>query len=469
MRSIPTLVIAGSGSGSGKTLLTSALLSALVQRGLQVQPFKCGPDYLDPLYHTRITGRPSRNLDSFLLERDTLRYLFSRAAVGGDVALVEGVMGYYDGLGGTSLRATTWEVAQWLGAKTVLVIDCKGMSLSAAAVVQGFAEFVPDSRIAGVILNRASAGLYQLLRASIEQHSGVPVLGYLPPTPLAEFSSRHLGLVATEEVADFDTRICQLGELAAETIDLAALLALANSAERQSWPACPLSAATEQGAATIAVARDEAFYFYYQDNLELLTCLGARLVEFSPLHSAELPPGCNGIYLGGGYPELHGAALERNVTLRHELRTAVADRMPILAEGGGFLYLLDTFESEVGSYAMAGVLRGSYRQGQRLGRFGYQILVPQTDNLLAAAGTEIKAHEFHYTETEAVGDACCAYKASRPGTTWPTVHAHASLFAGFPYLHFWSRPALAQNFVAACARYQAAEQPQRGERTCSQA
>lgn len=458
----PTLVIAGTGSGCGKTMLTSAILSALVQRGLKVQAYKCGPDYLDPLYHTRITGRASRNLDSFLLSAHTLKYLFCRAAQDADLAVVEGVMGYYDGLGGTSLQGSTLEVAQLLQAKTLLVVDCAGMSLSAVAIIRGFCQFVNDSRIGGVILNRASSGLYQLLKSSIESTTDARVLGYFPKMPECSFTSRHLGLVAADEVSDFTVRCLRLATLVADTIDLEGLLQLADSAGTIEWPISPIGTGNRECICTIGVAKDAAFYFYYQDNLDLLQQLGARLVEFSPLRDQTLPSDCDGLYLGGGYPELHAATLTDNVAMRLAIQKAARSGMPIVAECGGFLYLLDEYQEEERSFPMAGVIAGSYRLTRKLGRFGYQVLEAKHGNLLAQAGTAIKAHEFHYTETADNGGSCLAHKPHRQDHVWPTVHASSSLFAGYPHLHLWSDLRLAKNFVNACHCYRVARSKKEG-------
>ena len=457
MLAVPTIVLAGTGSGCGKTTLTCALLGALVRRNLQVQPFKCGPDYIDPGHHTRITGRPSRNLDSFLLEPDTLRYLFWRAAADANLALVEGVMGYYDGLGGTALRASTHELAGLLAAPTILVVNCRGMSLSAAAVVRGFSRFVAESRIAGVILNNTSPGLYRLLRRPIEEQAGVPVLGHLPKTPEGSFADRHLGLVTAAEVGDFDARVARLASVAADTIDLDAVVRLAGGAAAFQPPPSPLAGCAGPGqGVTVAVAQDEAFCFYYQDNLDLLRLLGADLVGFSPLRDESLPPGCAGLWLGGGYPELHAAALEGNEPMRRAVRAAANDGMPVFAECGGFLYLLEEYRTAERSYQMAGVLDGHYRLTGRLGRFGYQELAVQRDNLLAPSGTVLRAHEFHYAAASSEGADLLGRKPGRPDKTWPAVHAGPNIFAGFPHLHFWSDPQLAVNYLAACARYGAA-------------
>lgn len=448
------IVLAGTGSNCGKTTLTCAILGALVRQGLVIQPFKCGPDYIDPQHHTRITGRSSRNLDSFLLDLDTLQYLFSRAAQGADLAVVEGVMGYYDGLGGTSLCGSTWQVTQWLGAKAVLVVDCAGMSLSAAAIIRGFCQFVADSCVSGVILNRASSGLYQLLREPIETHTGVRVLGYFPRVPESSFSSRHLGLVTAGEVSDFDVRVERLAAVATETIDLPGLLQLASLAKTTKCLAPPLPPSKEGlGPCRIAVARDEAFCFYYEDNLDLLRQMGAQVVEFSPLRDLSLPSDCAGLYLGGGYPELHAARLEQNESMRVAVKQAADRGMPLLAECGGFLYLLQEYQTTERCYQMTGVIAGSYRLTDRLGHFGYQELVAGHDNLLAKAGTKIRAHEFHYSTSSDDGDDCTASKPGRPGIAWSSVHANASMFAGYPHLHLWSDPQLARNYVDACCRF----------------
>lgn len=451
----PAVVLAGTGSGSGKTTLTCALLAALRQRGLTVQPFKCGPDYIDPQHHSRITGRYSRNLDSYLLSKSTLQHLFCRAADSADLSLVEGVMGYYDGLGGTSLQASTWETAQWLRAKTVLIVDCAGMSLSVAAIIRGFQQFVVDSRIAAVILNHCSAGLYQLLRQPIEDQSGLPLLGYLPPLPDGSFASRHLGLVTAAEIADFDQRVARLAETAQQTIDLGRLVQVAKQAEPLVCPPPPLPPLPRPESCRIAMAKDEAFCFHYRDNWELLQQLGAELCEFSPLRDQALPADCDGLYLGGGYPELHAAALQRNRSLRQQIRAAVQAGLPTWAECGGFLYLQQEYLADAASYRMVGALPGSYQMTQRLGRFGYQELIPQSDNLLAPAGTLIRAHEFHYSQSTENGDACLARKPSRPEASWPSVQAGPTIWAGYPHLHLWSDPQLAVNFVQACRRWRA--------------
>ena len=441
---LPRLVIAGTNSGCGKTTVTCAVLQALVNRGLSVAAAKCGPDYIDPMFHSRIIGAKSANLDPFFFDEPTLRYLLAQNAAGCAVTIIEGVMGYYDGLGLTTTRASTWETAQKTASPTILVVNARGAALSVLAAVQGFLQFQPQSEIRGVILNGCTAMSYAPLAKELEARFGIKACGYLPRLPACTLESRHLGLVTAAEVADLREKLQRLAAQAETSIDLDLLLRLANEAPPLTVCPPPLPEAGEP--VRIGVARDRAFCFYYEDSLALLSSLGAELVPFSPLEDPVLPEGLHGLYLGGGYPELSAAQLSENASMRESVRAAVQKGVPCIAECGGFMYLLDA----IGDHPMAGALPGRSFDAGKLTRFGYLTMTAQRDNLLCRAGESIAAHEFHRWDADDPGEAFLAEKPS--GRRWPCVHATATLYAGYPHFHFYANPAFAANFLAACRK-----------------
>ena len=450
--SAPRLLLCAPASGGGKTTLTCALLQALVNRGANPVAFKCGPDYIDPMFHSEIIGAKSRNLDLFFLGADTTRHLLEENSRGSGLALIEGVMGYYDGIG-LSAEASAWDLARTTRTPAVLVLDGRGRALTAAAVVKGIRDFRPDSGIAGVVLNRVSPMLYPRLKEAIEGETGVKVYGFLPNRPDCALESRHLGLVTAAEVAGLREKLSALAVQAEETVDIDGLLALAASAPELAAKPMALPEPVE-GKPRIAVARDKAFCFYYADGLALLERLGAELVEFSPLADGGLPEGTCGLYLGGGYPELYAEALADNRPMREEVRAAVLGGLPTVAECGGFLYLNQTLaDGEGREWPMAGVFPGRAANTGRLGRFGYITLTAKTDGLLGPAGTKIPAHEFHYWDTDAPGS---AFRAEKPQSTrgWDCAYHTPTLYAGFPHFHFCAARSAAQRFVAAARRCQ---------------
>ncbi len=433
------LLLCGTNSGCGKTTVTCALLRALKNRGLPVRSYKCGPDYIDPMFHREVLGIPARNLDPFFSEGDALREQLGAA---GCLAVLEGVMGYYDGVG-TQGKFSTFDVARETGTPTVLVVDARGSFTSLGAVLRGFRDFRPQSGIAGVIFNRASPMLYTSL-CEIARDAGVTPCGFLPRDEAAEIGSRHLGLITAGEIADLQARLDRLGELAEKYLDLDALLALAASA-----PPLPDALPPEpvKPRVRLAVARDKAFCFLYGENLEMLRALGCELVEFSPLRDAHLPEKIGGLYLPGGYPELYLRELSEN-PLRGEIRDAVLSGLPTFAECGGFLYLHKTLDG----VPMAGAIDAEAAKTPRLQRFGYVTLTARTDNLLCREGESIRAHEFHYYDSTDNG---AGFLAEKPlgARNWQCVHAGRTLWAGFPHLYFPANPSFARSFAEKAVEY----------------
>ncbi len=441
------ILIAGTGSGCGKTTVTSAVLRALQRRGVPLRAFKCGPDYIDPMFHTAVLGIPSRNLDLFFEDGTGVRGQLARALPPGAVGVMEGVMGFYDGISGTTDTASAAHLARVAGTPAVLVARPKGQSLSLAAMLKGFREFAPNTA-AGVILNGVSHGMYPFYR-EIAEKSGLKVYGYLPELPEASIPERHLGLVTAQEMERLQEKLDLLAGAAEDGIDLDGLLTLARGASALADETAPLLPACKQRL-RVAVARDTAFCFYYEDNLDVLRALGAEIVPFSPLLDAGLPPGIDGLYLGGGYPELHAARLAGNASMREAVRRAVSGGLPTIAECGGFLYLHETLSGADGiPYPMAGVLPGGARLATRLQNFGYVTLTAQRPSLLADEGQSIRAHEFHYACAPDCGG---AFRAEKPnGRAWDCVQATDTLYAGFPHLYFRSNLDFAARFLRACA------------------
>lgn len=452
MTNIPRVLLAAPASGSGKTVITCALLRAFQKSGLTMASFKCGPDYIDPLFHEQVLGIKGRNLDPFFSDAEELCGILKRGAKDADLSIVEGVMGYYDGLGGVSTEASAYDVARKTGTPVILIINGKGASVSLAAQIRGFLEFREGHGIRGMILNRVTKGMFPLLKSFLEEELGIEVLGYVPVMEDAQFESRHLGLMLPDEIRDLHERLDRMAEVCMETVDLDAIRRLAEeAADLMESTANPSEESVKQPEdpaprVRIGVARDEAFCFYYQENLDLLESLGAELVFFSPLHEQALPENIHGLILGGGYPELYAKQLSENLSMREAVRDAVAGGLPTMAECGGFMYLMRQLEGMDGvHYEMCGALPGKAWRTQRLQRFGYITLTARDD------GTQIRAHEFHYFDTDLNGD---SFYAEKPNVTnakkargWDCMISTDTMLAGFPHLYYPSNPKVAAWFV----------------------
>lgn len=551
-------MIAASRSGSGKTLLTCGLLRLLQKRGMRPVSFKCGPDYIDPMFHRQILKVPSRNLDTFFCPDGGTRKILIRALQSAypsekaDIAVIEGVMGYFDGTGKSGIEASSFDLAKQTQTPVILMIDAKGMGRSVSALAKGVVDFelqnssfraelsdenLPSelSLIMGVFLNRISPGMFPIMKRWIEEDTGIPVIGYLPFDAKLKLESRHLGLLMPEEVRDLEKMADLLADTLSETVDLETLILLARTApdlnavirrnissssitysglemfsdhEKSGLKSTPdiekndickdkdqlfrvnLNE-TKNSCVRIAVAWDEAFRFYYEDNLDLLREAGAELVFFSPLHDHVLPD-ADGLLLGGGYPELHAGALSENESMKESICRFAKEGRPILAECGGFMYLQEYLEGKDGSLLpMCGVLPGTCRRRDRLVRFGYVELEENyacmgkdpsvktagpedtvfssvsdrprsgltesrsgnkldSDMGFLLAGHRIRGHEFHYYDSTENGIAC---KAQKPGSdrSWPCIVVRGNIMAGFPHLYYRSDPAFAENFVRRCS------------------
>ena len=437
------LLITGTGSGCGKTTVTIGLLAALKARGLSVSSFKCGPDYIDPMFHREALGVPSYNLDPFFSDEDDLRRSFCRHA-GRDISVMEGVMGYYDGIGADG-RCSTWDVARITGTPAVLVVSARGMATSAGAVLAGFRDFRPSSNIRGVIFNGVPSSMLPLL-GRISEDQGIPCYGCLPRKEELSVGSRNLGLITSAEIEDIRSLISRLGVLVEENLDVDGLLSLASSAPELSC--LDGENTTSRYPVRVAVADDKAFCFRYQDNLELLESMGATLVPFSPMTDRALPENVHALYLCGGYPELHLRELSENVSMKDSIRAAVDSGLPAFAECGGFMYLHD----DIDGVPMVGVIRGSCTETKSLQRFGYVTLTLSEDCLMGPAGSTIRAHEFHYYDSTSNGGGCTAEKASNH-LSYPCCHVSETLFAGFPHLYLPSAPACAEEFLRRAFTY----------------
>lgn len=461
----PRIMLAAPKSGSGKTLLTCGLLEVLRRRGLNPIACKCGPDYIDPMFHRYVLGIPGRNLDSFFLPAEGVREVLVDAVreEQAGIAVLEGVMGYYDGLGGTETSASSWEIAEITDTPAILVLDCKGASLSAAAMASGFLHFRKKSHIAGVILNRVSSMYYERLAAAVEEASGLPVLGYLPESEEYRMESRHLGLFLPGEIDRLRERIGRLADQMEKSIAVDRVLEVAGmlplrienkekeKAENESmeaesiakFPACQEQKVTSR--VRIGVARDEAFCFYYQENFRLLEQMGAELVYFSPLRDKKIPDRVDGLLFGGGYPENYARELAKNAAMRESIRRSIAAGMPFLAECGGFLYLHRTLEGSDGKHwEMAGVYPFDAYRTNRLRRFGYV-------RLLTSSGQEIHGHEFHYWESEDPGTDWEAVKPTG-NRSWRCIHEKGGQIGGFPHLYYASCPDFLRKWLDVCAK-----------------
>ncbi|EAD2379816.1 hydrogenobyrinic/cobyrinic acid a,c-diamide synthase, partial [Listeria monocytogenes] len=394
------ILIAAASSGTGKTTVTLGIMHALKKRGLRVQPFKVGPDYIDTNYHQAITGVASINLDSFLIDDDAmLAALFEKHGQSADISVIEGVMGLFDGLGIDRDNSSTSFIAKCTKTPVILVVDGKAISTSAAAIVDGFNRFDPELTIAGVIINRvASENHFSLIKGAIERYTDVPVLGYLPKNAAVALPERHLGLVPKEEMTELETKWELLGDLIAEHVDLDRLLAISKTGAKLTVHPPEIQVPDFSGM-RVAYALDAAFHFYYQDNLDLIRSTGATLIPFSPLEEREVPD-ADFIYIGGGFPEVFAEQLAKNKSMRESILAAHEQGKPIYAECGGLMYLGSSLEMEAESYEMVGVFDGVSKMTTRLRKFGYCIAEPLEDTLLGKKGTAIRGHEFHHSVFE---------------------------------------------------------------------
>ena len=451
-------MITAASSGSGKTMITCGLLELFKRKGLNPLACKCGPDYIDGLFHKQVLELEGMNLDSYFEAPEELRDKYSRLSKG-HLPVVEGVMGYFDGLGGSTTRASSWEVAHILDLPAVLVVDARGASVSLAAVIKGFLEFERPmgSQIKAVIFNRISPMLYPRIRELVERETGIRAAGFVPELDFLKVGSRHLGLVLPEEIAGLREQMNRLGKCLEETIDWEFLAELgAEKEERDALEEENTEAScTAAFSFRLGIAMDEAFCFYYQDNLRLLERLGGELVYFSPIHDRSLPEQLDGLILGGGYPELYCEALSLNESMRESVKKAAEGGLPVLGECGGYLYLLEELEAEDGRiWPMTGVLKGKgYKKGKN-SRFGYIGVEAEKDSLYLNPGEQIRGHEFHYWDCEVLEEEW-VMRAKKPvgNRSWPCMRIKNQVMAGFPHLFYPSCPAFAVRFAKACVRY----------------
>ncbi|PWW03265.1 hydrogenobyrinic acid a,c-diamide synthase (glutamine-hydrolysing) /cobyrinate a,c-diamide synthase [Paenibacillus cellulosilyticus] len=453
-----SIVIAGPGSGEGKTTVAIGLMAAYRSLGYVVQGFKCGPDYIDPTYHTAVTGRPSRNVDSWMCAPAAARELFERGAQGADIAIVEGVMGMFDGKEPLSNEGSTAAIAKLIGCPVLLVIDCSGMARSAAAIVQGFQSFDPEVRIAGVVANKVgSRKHFEMIQKAVEQMCGIPVVGFLEQGAELVLPERHLGLVPSIERGELTPFFELLSERVRSGFALDRLLDAMGTISSSTDESSLFIGNPSPPKVKIAVARDEAFSFYYPDNLELLTHYGAEIVPFSPLHGEPVPEDADGLYLGGGFPEEFAETLSQQTEALESIRLAVRRGLPTLAECGGFMVLTEEIVTRSGAgYPMAGIIPGRVRMQGKLAAFGYREITGVPVNFLIGSGEQARGHEFHYSvyEPEGHDEQPLPYAYITKGMYGQATEGFAigNLAAGYTHIHFGSAPWLAKRWIDACLK-----------------
>lgn len=453
---LPRIMIAAPKSGSGKTMITCALLQAFQDKGEQVFACKCGPDYIDPMFHQKVLGVPSRNLDTFFTDEQMTRALLQKDKEENNLVVMEGVMGLFDGLGGIREEGSSYHLAKVTRTPIVLVVDAKGMGQSVLPLIAGFLSYDTDHLIQGVILNRMSKSYYEILKPLMEKELGIAVLGFFPEEKGLHIESRHLGLKLPDEIENLRAQVITASKKLAATVDIEGLLEIAQNAEGLEREAELQMLRATQEKPVIAVARDEAFCFYYEENLALLEQLGAELVFFSPLHDKQLPAKCHGILLGGGYPELVAEELSQNQSMLASIRQAIKNGMPSVAECGGFMYLHESIEYYEGmETAMVGVIPTSCKNTGKLVRFGYIEMTEKKSRFLPS-GEQIRGHEFHYYDSTENGEDCVARKPVT-GKTYSCVIAGENHWWGFPHLYYPSNPAFARHFVEEAVKYKEKE------------
>ncbi|WP_027417596.1 cobyrinate a,c-diamide synthase [Aneurinibacillus terranovensis] len=457
------IIIAGTGSGAGKTTITLGLMAALKRKGFVVQGFKCGPDYIDPAYHTAITGRPSRNLDSWMLSEDVVRRVFHNGSSEADISIIEGVMGLYDGKSPTEDTGSTAEISIITRTPVVLVINVHSMARSAAAVVKGFQLLNPAVSIAGVIANHAgSLGHGQLIKQAVEQECGIPLLGTIVRNPDIQIPERHLGLLPAVERGELQPLFDRAGDIISEQIDLDRLLEIADT------PPLPVPESARHTASEakspvvrIAVAKDAAFNFYYPENIEMLEAHGAEVIYFSPLAGDTVPDDADGLYIGGGFPEEFAAVLAEKSESRASIRMAIDRGTPTFAECGGFMFLTDEIVTSDGqTYPMVGMIPGRACMQAKRAALGYREVTGTEGNFLLGPAQTARGHEFHYSTFEPAGQLPAAYETKGRFGSKPEGILKENLVAGYTHIHFASQPELVTRWITACLTFKKAHPQQ---------
>lgn len=479
------IMIAAPSSGSGKTTLTCGLLKCLADAGLDPVSYKCGPDYIDPMFHREVLHIVSRNLDSYLMSEDRIKHAL--AAAGTCPAVIEGVMGLYDGLSVSDISGSSYEIARITHTPVILCVDARGAGRTLISTVKGILADDTEHLIRGLVLNRTSAAFCEKLRPVLESElsaagfGGIRLLGCIPRSDEISFDSRHLGLKTPGEIEDFRERVACAAALISENVDIDGILAIMDEYGEEAGPVSagntseagdPSGGSDPSGAGApsapvlalardeadlprpvLAVARDEAFCFYYQDNIDLLEQAGLRIRYFSPLHDERIPEDASGLLLGGGYPELYLEELSANSSMLDSVRRAIEGGMPSLAECGGFMYLHKSVSGRDGtSHALAGVIDGECGYSGHLVRFGYMYIMPSAGEGLSLAAAGMRGHEFHYYESTCTGDACVAAKPS--GGEWMCMISNDVSLWGFPHFYYGSNPGFVHSFADAVRRYE---------------
>ncbi len=450
----PCLCIAGTHSGCGKTTVSLGIMSALVNRGLSVQAFKVGPDFIDPGHHRRITGRDSHSLDGWMMSREMNHDIFGRYSRNADVVVVEGVMGLFDGFSGRDESGSTAQMAKWLGLPTIIVVDAQAMARSAAAVTLGFSSFDQDLPLRGVIFNNVGSKAHRdIIDDAMQDFPHVPVIGYLPREAGIEIPSRHLGLVTDEDFrADFQP-IEGLGRWIEDNLDIASLL---ESLDGKTKPD-NVSSAFPEPDVRIGIAKDEAFCFYYPENLRLIRMAGSELIPFSPLRSERLPEDLGGLIIGGGYPELHCGALSKNNALLAEIKDFGLAGKPVYAECGGFMYLMNEIRDFEGTaYPMVGIFSMTAQMEEGLRALGYREIITESESMLGPAGTTVKGHEFHYSrliKEDELSDRIYSMKDRMGVEKNMEGYRSKRVVGSYVHLHWGSNPKVAESFVDYCLKY----------------
>lgn len=454
---IPRIMIAAPKSGSGKTLITCALLGALKKQNIDVMAFKCGPDYIDPMFHRTVQNIPAENLDTFFSGEELTRQLFLESAAEHEMAVMEGVMGLFDGLGGVREEGSAYHLAKVTETPIILVMDVHGMGKTMIPLIQGILQYDLEHFVKGIILNRINKNFYETMKPLLEKEISVPVLGCFPNRKEIHLESRHLGLKLPEEIAGLKEQLDMAANQFVEDIDMEQFLKIASEANelemvKQSEHRISLDV-KNKSEITLAVARDEAFCFYYEANIREFVKRGIQIQYFSPLHDSHLPQGISGILLGGGYPELYGEALSSNVTMKEDIRRAIEKGMPSLAECGGFMYLHNSItDMDKKNWPMVGIIDGDISYQGKLVRFGY-VKIEEKEAAFLENDKCIKGHEFHYYDSTKNGECCTAVKPVS-GHSWSCIYEGAEYFWGFPHLYYPSAPQFVDRFVEQMRKYQ---------------